>query len=59
MLPDATIEKAKVFAIQGTDTVTTFTDADGFYAISDYLQILIQCSQQRITLIQPALKVLL
>ena len=30
---NATIEEAKVFAIQGTDTITTFTNADGFYAI--------------------------
>ena len=31
---DVKIEEAKVFAIHGTDTVTTITDADGFYALS-------------------------
>lgn len=30
---NATIEGAKVSAIEGTDTITAFTDADGFYAI--------------------------
>jgi uncharacterized repeat protein (TIGR02059 family) len=30
---NVTIEEAKVFAIHGTDTVTTLTAADGFYAL--------------------------